>query len=148
MLIVFFFSSRRRHTICALVTGVQTCALPISNQLHATLAASGRFTLGNASLAGTTDGLAPGQPIVVTIRPEDIIPHAPGTAAAVSGGSLVAVILGERELLGSVWRSPLSGPALGDAKQVADFSINAVRRLSLYEGGPLTHGQPASPPTP
>src|SRR3546814_5088077 len=26
----FCFSSRRRHTICALVTGVQTCALPIS----------------------------------------------------------------------------------------------------------------------
>src|SRR3546814_1144638 len=29
---VFFFSSRRRHTRCALVTGVQTCALPISEQ--------------------------------------------------------------------------------------------------------------------
>src|SRR3546814_5927025 len=27
---VFFVSSRRRHTRCALVTGVQTCALPIS----------------------------------------------------------------------------------------------------------------------
>src|SRR3546814_12034804 len=27
---IFFFSSRRRHTRCALVTGVQTCALPIS----------------------------------------------------------------------------------------------------------------------
>src|SRR3546814_4162287 len=26
----YFFSSRRRHTRCALVTGVQTCALPIS----------------------------------------------------------------------------------------------------------------------
>src|SRR3546814_2345172 len=30
-----FFSSRRRHTSCALVTGVQTCALPISTDpLH------------------------------------------------------------------------------------------------------------------
>src|SRR3546814_5644568 len=28
-MIIFFLSSRRRHTICALVTGVQTCALPI-----------------------------------------------------------------------------------------------------------------------
>src|SRR3546814_1558175 len=28
---MFFFSSRRRHTICALVTGVQTCALPIAS---------------------------------------------------------------------------------------------------------------------
>src|SRR3546814_7310649 len=29
VVIDFFFSSRRRHTRCALVTGVQTCALPI-----------------------------------------------------------------------------------------------------------------------
>src|SRR3546814_5348792 len=29
VLFCFFFSSRRRHTRCALVTGVQTCALPI-----------------------------------------------------------------------------------------------------------------------
>src|SRR3546814_4194113 len=29
-MVVFFFSSRRRQTRCALVTGVQTCALPIS----------------------------------------------------------------------------------------------------------------------
>src|SRR3546814_7474794 len=29
LLYLFFFSSIRRHTICALVTGVQTCALPI-----------------------------------------------------------------------------------------------------------------------
>src|SRR3546814_6730444 len=28
-ILMFFFSSRRRHTRCALVTGVQTCALPI-----------------------------------------------------------------------------------------------------------------------
>src|SRR3546814_3852014 len=30
---LFFFSSIRRHTRCALVTGVQTCALPISDLL-------------------------------------------------------------------------------------------------------------------
>src|SRR3546814_10536860 len=30
---IFFFSSRRRHTRCALVTGVQTCALPILTAL-------------------------------------------------------------------------------------------------------------------
>src|SRR3546814_4146628 len=29
VILYFFFSSRRRHTRCALVTGVQTCALPI-----------------------------------------------------------------------------------------------------------------------
>src|SRR3546814_4156714 len=30
-MVVVFFSSRRRHTRCALVTGVQTCARPICN---------------------------------------------------------------------------------------------------------------------
>src|SRR3546814_2562612 len=34
---IFFFSSRRRHTRYALVTGVQTCALPISDQTAARL---------------------------------------------------------------------------------------------------------------
>src|SRR3546814_2152468 len=39
--VVFFFSSRRRHTRCALVTGVQTCALPISPKLIPGFAARG-----------------------------------------------------------------------------------------------------------
>src|SRR3546814_10788282 len=34
----FFFSSRRRHTRCALVTGVQTCALPILAFDHSLIA--------------------------------------------------------------------------------------------------------------
>src|SRR3546814_3303144 len=34
LFLCFFFSSRRRHTRCALVTGVQTCALPISPTTH------------------------------------------------------------------------------------------------------------------
>src|SRR3546814_6596676 len=48
----FFFSSRRRHTRCALVTGVQTCALPISNvAVHA-----GGMLLGLSALPfGSSD---------------------------------------------------------------------------------------------
>src|SRR3546814_2383705 len=40
----FFFSSRRRHTRCALVTGVQTCALPI---YVSACAAAARFSMGH-----------------------------------------------------------------------------------------------------
>src|SRR3546814_7695032 len=36
--VFFVFSSRRRHTSCALVTGVQTCALPISGGAHGEVA--------------------------------------------------------------------------------------------------------------
>src|SRR3546814_14104446 len=42
MLLCFFFSSRRRHTRCALVTGVQTCALPISRSSPNANARAGR----------------------------------------------------------------------------------------------------------
>src|SRR3546814_19451732 len=45
--IFFFFSSRRRHTRCALVTGVQTCALPILADLARTTADIAR---GNVSI--------------------------------------------------------------------------------------------------
>src|SRR3546814_17397778 len=48
-LLFFFFSSRRRHTRCALVTGVQTCALPISFQIPRPFAAM--TVLENAMLA-------------------------------------------------------------------------------------------------
>src|SRR3546814_5506313 len=49
----FFFSSRRRHTNCALVTGVQTCALPISLRDKAGIVAliiAGK--LGEAAMEG------------------------------------------------------------------------------------------------
>src|SRR3546814_4641674 len=39
---IFFFSSRRRHTRCALVTGVQTCALPISAAIALSVNPTGR----------------------------------------------------------------------------------------------------------
>src|SRR3546814_6135930 len=42
-MVFFFFSSRRRQTRCALVTGVQTCALPISRQLSLLINAQGRY---------------------------------------------------------------------------------------------------------
>src|SRR3546814_4786854 len=44
-LVCFFFSSRRRHTRCALVTGVQTCALPISAWRDTTSVYGPAFTL-------------------------------------------------------------------------------------------------------
>src|SRR3546814_11055814 len=45
---MFFFSSRRRHTSCALVTGVQTCALPICRLLTASSVVSGTCIGGGA----------------------------------------------------------------------------------------------------
>src|SRR3546814_9106919 len=44
--VFFFFSSRRRHTRCALVTGVQTCALPIYGTVLAVGATPGEAYQG------------------------------------------------------------------------------------------------------
>src|SRR3546814_9374780 len=57
----FFFSSRRRHTRCALVTGVQTCALPILDEdvlgdAQAVLAHAFEELLGRQDLAAGDAG--------------------------------------------------------------------------------------------
>src|SRR3546814_7192755 len=61
LLICFFFSSRRRHTRCALVTGVQTCALPICiMKLGGPLLLVGCGKMGSALLDGwLSRGLSP-----------------------------------------------------------------------------------------
>src|SRR3546814_10605406 len=55
----FFFSSRRRHTRCALVTGVQTCALPILGERPRRRAAAAG-DLRREAVAGPAAGSAGG----------------------------------------------------------------------------------------
>src|SRR3546814_1745731 len=53
----FFFASVRRHTICALVTGVQTCALPISRSVNRAIAyirANAECDIDDVALAAVT----------------------------------------------------------------------------------------------
>src|SRR3546814_6253619 len=69
---MFFFSSRRRHTRCALVTGVQTCALPISKVLVRNFVPADQF---KRTAAGPTEAGAGNAPtrIVSVVRGEE--PH-------------------------------------------------------------------------
>src|SRR3546814_19278477 len=55
--IFFFFSSRRRHTRCALVTGVQTCALPICIRNSNTMAIAPTATIAN--ITGVSQSIEP-----------------------------------------------------------------------------------------
>src|SRR3546814_2187181 len=57
--LLFFVSSRRRHTRCALVTGVQTCALPISCP-YPTTAMSRRAAIRRARSGSRAAGLRAG----------------------------------------------------------------------------------------
>src|SRR3546814_9847291 len=67
VLALFFFSSRRRHTRCALVTGVQTCALPISE----TGCSRGieKFQSGPSRRSGTDASTTDGLPLPASILP-------------------------------------------------------------------------------
>src|SRR3546814_9326222 len=80
----FFFSSRRRHTRCALVTGVQTCALPILAQAQTPPTA-----MQTAQLQPPPDyQIGPGDVLAITVyRAPDL-----RTTARVSGkGTIVKI---------------------------------------------------------
>src|SRR3546814_19514353 len=81
--VLFFFSSRRRHTRCALVTGVQTCALPI--YLHG-LAANLVSAAQRLVPLGQTDG----QRVMLALRPA-IIAAAAQAADLPDGDPLLAL---------------------------------------------------------
>src|SRR3546814_17678295 len=86
-MLLFFFASRRRHTRCALVTGVQTCALPIAKAVRALLTkvdgdyADGR---GNVRLGGL--------PIFVAGQIDEYIRAKLGHVLCDHGGDAVAPI--------------------------------------------------------
>src|SRR3546814_16201179 len=74
VLVLFFFSSRRRHTRCALVTGFQTCALPIS------LGSKGYDDLSRTAVASTYRpgrlNSAPGKAVVrLSAVPKEVRSH-------------------------------------------------------------------------
>src|SRR3546814_3115062 len=83
---VFFFSSRRRHTRCALVTGVQTCALPILTGIGALHvgAAIGSAVVGRrVVLVGGVEGIGELVVLALADTPEgDRQPLPPAAAFA------------------------------------------------------------------
>src|SRR3546814_3273887 len=83
MCVVFFFSSRRRHTRCALVTGVQTCALPIYTkaQLGAFMQEVQSGNMSAHQLIGHAESLLLALD-AVTRELDETLPHALGRIAA------------------------------------------------------------------
>src|SRR3546814_5234328 len=68
--VFFFFSSRRRHTRCALVTGVQTCALPIFKDF--TMDATPHEKQAEFKMEIIYDGRPVGNPKYIFWKPKDI----------------------------------------------------------------------------
>src|SRR3546814_3092609 len=93
-----FFSSRRRHTSCALVTGVQTCALPIFGlraEIDPAQGAELRFGGHRITVSRDDDGEAEGATIL-SIRRVDAVSEASEEKEETKVFSLRGLLPGKR----------------------------------------------------
>lgn len=101
-----------------------------------------KVAIGNLALSTGASGFAEGQAVTIAVRPEDVVPHS--TKVMGEGGvNMLPVTITDMEFLGSFWRSHLRSPVLGDDPLIANFSINAVRRLDMKTGTDLVVELPA-----
>src|SRR3546814_8166898 len=107
VLLFFFFSSRRRHTRCALVTGVQTCALPICIQQKEAVRGTG-YQVWDRSCEerypgsrGRCERQCGGSPAAASGSGREVLFEAAACADR-DGGLRVGALLGP----GAVWARP------------------------------------------
>ena len=119
------------------------------NQINGKAGNGNNVTIGEITFVSRQHQLQEGDPVVIAIRPEDIVPH--GEGASSSGASNAAsttenmfdASIEDMEFLGSFWRVSLKNSAFGDASLVADMSINAVRHMNVEIGKSITVEFPA-----
>jgi len=101
------------------------------NQIPAICNSVGSVSINAVNLPAATKGFSRGQSVIAAIRPEDILP-----LDKPEGGAL-EVTIRSMEFLGSFFRASLVCPKLGNIEMMADFSINAARRLELSIGSTI-----------
>src|SRR3546814_16268487 len=117
---MFFFSSRRRHTRCALVTGVQTCALPICiDRLVYTSTPSVTHRATNPVAGGTADTVPYGEDFKAAYAATKTI--AEKAVLAANGARLATVALRPRLIWGPGGNQPL------DRKRAVQGKRGSVR---------------------
>jgi len=90
--------------------------------------------LGSLELACRKHDLTPGQPAVISIRPEDIVPIDDIEDDVAQTGNSFTVTVNDMEFLGSFWRLHLGDELLGNSQLVIDLSVNAVIRMNTSVG--------------
>ena len=114
------------------------------NQIPGTAKGKDSAGVGKLNLKCQPHDAAKDSAGIVTIRPEDVIPHGKGARSPGAPDKITTrqnafdAKIAEMEFLGSFWRTRLVGGKLGDDELTADFSINAVRRMAIKEGGSIT----------
>jgi len=113
------------------------------NQVIGQATSDNQVRIGGLLFATKSHGLVPDAPLIMAIRPEDIIPRSdeavsPGVVGCSThnDNSFVATVK-DMEFLGSFWRVLLTCSMLGEATLTADMSINEVRRLNIAIGASI-----------
>ena len=114
-----------------------------TNQFPGKVVGPGRISLDGVDIACAPHDFPAGNDVTTVIRPVDVIPHGDGArspgAADVVGDpeNVIETTVAEMEFLGGFWRTRLASPRFGERLLVADFSINAVRRLNIGQGAAM-----------
>ena len=120
------------------------------NQLRGFAKNPHQVTVGTTALNCVKHDFPQGHEIIITMRPEDIVPHGEiqsgpkSDTKTATERNLFQARLTEMEFLGSFWRCRMHSDAFGSNEIIADFSINAVRRLALRCDQTLTIELPAA----
>lgn len=107
------------------------------NQLSGMSAGPAAAKLGTLQLGCQKHEMPKGTRGIVAVRPEDVLPQAKGSGVKSGRSNRFVGKIREMEFLGSFWRAEITGGPLGEQTLLADFSMNAVRRMSLETGKSL-----------
>jgi len=106
------------------------------NQIHGKTTNSRRVIIGETTFITRQHNFAADSPVVVAIRPEDIVPVEEGESSPED--NIFDMTVKNMEFLGSFWRVSMSNTLLGEASLDADMSINAIHRLNISKGTVIT----------
>src|SRR5881409_3766454 len=136
MLFFFFFSSRRRHTRCETVTGVQTCALPISGIVNVDFA-DVRTVMQNGGGAIMGTGMGRGENRAMEAVQQAISsPLLDNISISGATGVLINITGGEDLTLGEV--TQISDVVKDAAGEDAEIIFGTVTRISPCMAGSFT----------
>ena len=109
------------------------------NLIEGKASSNNSVKVGDATFTSRGHNLQMDSPVIVAIRPEDIVPHGEGTSSqgvpeTGDTENIFDAAVEDMEFLGSFWRVSLNSSDFGDAVLVADMSINAVRHMAVEIG--------------
>ena len=109
------------------------------NLIEGKASSNNSVKVGDATFTSREHNLQMDSPVIVAIRPEDIVPHGEGRSSqgvfeTCCTENIFDAAVEDMEFLGSFWRVSLNNSDFGDAVLVADMSINAVRLMAVEIG--------------